>query len=103
VGPRRRRFTHLTGHIHAICLHTSGHLASVRERATYLIGGLGRIVDLKRGRQSAAKEQPHREVGTQSRGPRLSRWPGYPRYRDVSALFSAQRLAGFGCFRIRKA
>ena len=54
----------------------------------YLIGGFGRIVDYKRGRQSAAKEQPHREVGTQSLRTSGMRWPGYPRYRDVSALFS---------------
>src|SRR5215211_4762578 len=49
----------------------------------YLIGGFGRIVDYKRGRQSAAKEQPHREVGTQSLRTSGMRWPGYPRYRRL--------------------
>src|SRR5215218_6802914 len=53
------------------CLHTSGHLASILKRTMYLIGGFGRIVGYKRGRASATKEQPHREVGTQSHGPRL--------------------------------
>jgi hypothetical protein len=54
-----------------LCLHTSDLLASILKRTMYLIGGFGRIVDYKRGRASAAKEQPHREVGTQSHGPRL--------------------------------
>jgi hypothetical protein len=71
-----------------LCLNTSGHLASFLKTTIYLIGDFGRIVAYERGRQSAAKEQPHREVGTQSLRTSVMRWPGYPRYRDVSALFS---------------
>ena len=53
----------------------------------YLIWRMGCIVDHKRGRQSAAKEQPHREVGTQSHGPRLREVAGLPSpSRRVRAL-----------------
>jgi hypothetical protein len=45
--------------------------ASIREKDYVFYWWLWRIVDYKRGRASAAKEQPHREVGTQSHGPRL--------------------------------
>src|SRR5215218_9689881 len=40
--------------------------ASIREKDYVFYWWLWRIVDYKRGRASAAKEQPHREVGTQS-------------------------------------
>jgi hypothetical protein len=45
--------------------------ASIREKDYVSFWWLWGIVDYKRGRASAAKEQPHREVGTQSHGPRL--------------------------------
>ena len=45
--------------------------ASIREKDYVFYWWLWPIVDYKRGRASAAKEQPHREVGTQSHGPRL--------------------------------
>jgi len=92
-----------TAALDAICLHTSGHLAFIRERATYLIGGLGRIVDHKRGRASTAKEQPHREVGTQSHGPRLREVAGLPSLsRRVRALLSGE-AGRFSLLWIRRA
>ena len=45
--------------------------ASIREKDYGFYLWLWRIVDYERGRATAAKEQPHREVGTQSHGPRL--------------------------------
>src|SRR5215218_2178928 len=53
-------------------------LAPSVKSTLYLIWWIGRIVDHKRGRASAAKEQPHREVGTQSHGPRLREVAGLP-------------------------
>src|ERR687897_314029 len=70
-----------------ICLHTSGLFASIREKDYIFYWWLWRIVDYKRGRASAAKEQPHREVGTQSHGPRLREVAGLPSpSRRVRAL-----------------
>jgi hypothetical protein len=45
--------------------------ASIREKDYVFYWWLWCIIDYKRGRASAAKKQPHREVGTQSHGPRL--------------------------------
>src|SRR5215218_2259597 len=62
-------------------------LAPSVKSTLYLVWRMGRIVDHKRGRASAAKEQPHREVGSQSHGPRLREVAGLPSLsRRVRAL-----------------